>query len=186
MRDDPSGRDEAATKNNHSVAYFLQVAVFARFVNDTAVLDQTRKTFRDVLLPSQLAPDGSFPRELSRTKPYGYSIFQLDNVTLLAEVLSTNEENFWEISLPNGRSIAQAVAFLFPYLENRAEWPFAADVSHFQEWPVRQPALLFAGIRLARPEYLSLWRKLPADSNEAEVRRNMAVTQPLLWLRLAN
>ena len=186
MLNDPNGRDEAATKNNHSVAYFLQVAVFARVVNDTAVLDETRKTFRDVLLPGQLASDGSFPRELSRTKPYGYSIFQLDNVTLLAEILTTKETNVWEMTLPDGRNIAQAVAFLFPYLADRDRWPFVADVSHFQDWPVRQPALLFAGYRLAKPEYLELWRKLPADSNQAEVRRNMAVTQPLLWLPRAN
>jgi hypothetical protein len=68
------------------------VAVFARFTRDETALSQARRTFLEVLLPGQLAPDGSFPRELSRTKPYGYSIFQLDNVALLAEILSTPEK----------------------------------------------------------------------------------------------
>jgi hypothetical protein len=36
---------------------------------------------------------------------------------------------------------------------------------------------------VGKPEYLKLWRQLPADPADAEVRRNMAVTQPLLWLR---
>ncbi len=182
MRTHPNGRDEGATKNNHSVAYYLQVAVFARFTGDTAALDDARRAFRDVLLPGQLAPDGSFPRELARTKPYGYSIFQLDNVALLAEVLTSPAADLWTESLPDGRSVAQAVAFLFPYLADRDRWPFAADVQHFADWPVRSPALLLAGYRLAKPEYLALWRKLPADSSNAEVRRNLAVTQPLLWL----
>ena len=80
MLTDPNGRAEAAEKNNHSVAYWLQVAVFARFTGDQAALATARTTYRDVLLPGQLAADGSFPRELARTKPYGYSVFRLDNV----------------------------------------------------------------------------------------------------------
>ena len=183
MLTDPNGKEEGATKNNHSVAYTLQVAVFARFTRDETALSQARRTFLEVLLPGQLAPDGSFPRELSRTKPYGYSIFQLDNVALLAEILSTPEKNLWVVNLPDGRSVAQAVAYLFPYLKNRADWPFAPDVAHFEAWPARQPALLLAGYRLGHPDYLELWKQLPSDPADIEVRRNMAVTQPLLWIQ---
>ncbi|HTL69139.1 MAG TPA: alginate lyase family protein [Lacunisphaera sp.] len=179
---DPNGIKEGASLNNHSVAYWLQVAVFARFTDDNATLERARRRFREVLLPWQLAFDGSFPRELERTKPYGYSIFQLDNVALLADVLSTPQEDFWRTALLDGRSVAQAVAFLYPYLADRTAWPFAPDIAHFEGWPVRQPALLLAGLRLNRPDYLALWRRLPADSDDVEVRRNMAVTQPLLWL----
>jgi hypothetical protein len=177
-----NGREEAATLNNHSVAYALQAAVFARFVGNVAALNQTRQVYLERLLPGQLAFDGSFPRELSRTKPYGYSIFQLDNIALLTEVLSTPDENLWVRPLPDGRSVGQAVAFLYPYLSDRKAWPFAPDVAHFESWPVRQPALLLAGYRLNHPEYLDLWHRLPADPDDLEVRRNMAVTQPLLWL----
>lgn len=183
MLADPNGRDEAATKNNHSVAYYLQVATFARFVKDDHALVAARRFFRDILLPDQLALDGRFPRELSRTKPFGYSIFQLDNVALLAEVLTTPGENLWQFALPDGRSVAHAVDFLAPYLAHPDRWPFARDIAHFEDWPVRQPALLLAGYRLGRPDYLALWRRLPAASANPEIRRNMAVTQPLLWLR---
>jgi Alginate lyase len=138
--------------------------------------------FCGTLLPDQLAPDGSFPRELARTKPYGYSIFQLDNVALLTEVLSTPADNLWTFTLPDGRSVAQAVAFLYPYLRDRTAWPYASDVAHFEDWPVRQVSLLLAGHRLGRPDYVALWRRLEADPTAAEVRRNLAVTQPLLWL----
>jgi len=183
MLTDPNGQEEAATKNNHSVAYWLQVAVFARFTDDTATLDLARATYRNVLLPGQLAFDGSFPRELARTKPYGYSIFQLDNVALLTDVLSTPGKNPWAECLPDGRSVAQAVAFLAPYLADRDAWPYAKDIAHFEGWPVRSPALLLGGFRLGRPDYLALWRRLPADPADEEVRRNQAVTQPLLWVR---
>ncbi len=183
MLTDPNGREEAAAKNNHRVAYTLQVAVFARFVGDAAALNEARRVFRETLLTEQLALDGSFPRELARTKPYSYSIFQLDNLALLTEILSTPEQNLWAFTLSDGRCVAQAVAFLYPYLAERTAWPFAADVTHFDAWPVRQPALLLAGYRLGRPDYLALWKRLPADPTDQEVRRNMAVTQPLLWVQ---
>jgi hypothetical protein len=32
-------------------------------------------------------------------------------------------------------------------------------------------------------KYLELWKKLPADPNDAEVRRNIAITQPMLWIK---
>ena len=182
MLTDPNGRAEAAEKNNHSVAYWLQVAVFARFTGDPAVLATARTTYREVLLPGQLAANGSFPRELARTKPYGYSIFQLDNVTLLTDVLSTPQQDLWSFQLADGRSVAQAVAFLAPYLADRGAWPYAHDIAHFDAWPVRSPALLLGGYRLGRPDWLATWRRLPADPGDEEVRRNQAVTQPLLWL----
>lgn len=184
MLTDPNGRDEAAAPNNHSVAYWLQVAAFARFTGDNAALASARNFFRASLLSAQLAPDGSFPRELARTKPYGYSIFQLDNAALLAELASTPDDDLWAARLADGRSLASAVAFLQPYLADREAWPFARDVAHFSSWPVRSPALLFAGLRLGRPDYLALWSRLPADSDDAEVRRNLALTQPVLWLRV--
>ena len=48
---------------------------------------------------------------------------------------------------------------------------------------VRSPALLLGGFRLGRPDWLATWRRLPADPADEEVRRNQAVTQPLLWLQ---
>jgi hypothetical protein len=185
MRTHPNGLEEAAATNNHSVAYWLQVAVFARHTGDATAQAEARRTFCEVLLPDQLASDGSFPRELARTKPFGYSIFQLDNVVLMTEMLSTPQQDLWTFTLPDGRSVAKAVGFLYPYLADRAAWPFAKDIAHFEAWPVRQPALLFAGHRLGRPEYLALWKRLQADPENAEIRRNMAVTQPLLWLERA-
>ncbi|MBE2214116.1 MAG: alginate lyase family protein [Opitutaceae bacterium] len=179
---DKMGIDEGRAKNNHSVAYWLQVAVFARFVGDTATLEETRRITREVLLPRQLAADGSFPRELARTKPYGYSIFQLDNVALLIDVLATPQENLWHTALPDGRSVRAAVDFLVPYLADRSAWPYPRDVAHFDAWPARQPVLLLAAYRLGRPDCLALWERLDPDPADLEVRRNIAVTQPLLWV----
>jgi hypothetical protein len=78
-----NGQEEASAKNNHSVAYFLQVACFARITGEQARLAECRRRFKEVFVGEQMVTDGSFPRELSRTKPYAYSIFQLDNMAAL-------------------------------------------------------------------------------------------------------
>jgi len=178
-----NGQEEAAAKNNHSVAYFLQVACFARLTGDEARLAECRRQFKEVFLPNQMALDGSFPAELKRTKPYGYSIFQLDNMASLCQVLSNSTESLWRFELPDGRGIRKAMEFLYPYLADKSKWPHKPDVQSWEGWPARQPCLLFAGLALGEEKYLALWKKLPADPSDDEVRRNMAITQPLLWLR---
>jgi len=177
-----NGRQEAAAKNNHAVAFWLQLAVFARFMGDETRLAECRRQFTEVLVPNQMAADGSFPSELGRTKPYAYSIFQLDNLAALCQVLSTPENNLWSFELPDGRSIRKAEAWLYPFFADKSKWPFRPDVQAWDSWPVRQSSLLFAGLAFDEQKYLDLWKKLPPDPANEEVQRNLAITQPLLWL----
>jgi hypothetical protein len=51
------------------------------------------------------------------------------------------------------------------------------------EWPMRQASLLFAARAYDEPEYLALWKRLPADSQVEEVVRNFFLRQPVLWVR---
>jgi len=182
MTTHPYGLDEMNAMNNHSVAYMVQLAAFARLTGDEQKLDLCRKRYKEVFVPQQMAADGRFPQELARTKPYGYSIFQLDNMAILCQLLSTREDNLWTFALPDGRGIRKAVEYLYPYLRDKSKWPHKPDVEHFDAWPVRQPALLFAGYALGEGKYLDLWKTLDPDPTDAEVQRNMAVTQPLLWV----
>lgn len=182
MRTSKNGNDEATAGNNHAVAYWLQVAVFVQFTGDEKNLTECRRRFREVFVPKQMANDGSFPAELKRTKPYGYSIFQLDNLVTLCQVLSTPENDLWNFTLTDGRNIHKAVEFMFPYLADKSTWPRKPDVMAWDGWPVRQPNLLFAGLAFNEQKYLDLWKKLPADPTNEEVRRNIAITQPVLWL----
>ena len=183
MTTSKNGHDEANTTNNHAVAFWLQVAVFSQFTGNEAELAECRRRFKEVFVPKQMAPDGSFPRELTRTKPYAYSIFQLDNMATLCQVLSTTNDNLWNFTLPDGRGMSKAVAYLYPYLADKSKWPLKPDVQAWDGWPARQPNLLFAGLAYGNQDYLNLWRKLPADPTNEEVRRNIAITQPVLWVK---
>ncbi len=89
------GIAERDAKNNHGTCWVMQVAAFAHLTGDEKLLGYARDRFKTVLVPNQIAPDGSFPEELRRTKPYGYSLFNLDAMTTVAEILSTPADNLW-------------------------------------------------------------------------------------------
>ena len=183
MTTSKNGHDEANAGNNHAVAFWLQVAVFAQFTGDEKNLAECRRRFTDVFVPKQMANDGSFPQELRRTKPYGYSTFQLDNLVTLCQVLSTKENDLWHFTLPDGRNIHKAMEFMYPFWQDKSKWPRKPDVQAWDGWPARQPSLLFAGLAFGEQKYLDLWKQLPADPTNEEVRRNIAITQPILWLK---
>lgn len=178
----PYGVEEMNTLNNHSVCWYVQAACFAQFTNNHEMLDYCTQQFKNILIPEQMALDGSFPRELARTKPYGYSIFVLDNLTTLCHLLSNHNENLWEFQLEDGRGIAKAFNFLYPYLLNKNTWPYEKDVEAFDGWPVKVSSLLFAGLALNEKKYIDLWQQLETESTNTEIRRNIAIRQPILWL----
>jgi hypothetical protein len=182
MTTHPYGLAERDAKNNHGTCWVMQVAEFARLTGNSDMSAYCRERFRKVLAPEQIAADGSFPQELRRTKPYGYSIFNLEAMATICQILSTAEDNLWRFELPDGRGMARAMEFLVPYIRDKSKWPHAADVMYFQEWPMRQASLLFAGLALGRAEYVELWKTLPEDSSVEEVVRNFFVRQPVLWV----
>ncbi|MDT0630918.1 alginate lyase family protein [Rubrivirga litoralis] len=175
------GTDERDHGNNHSSAWALQAAAFARLVADEAVLADVRRRFKTVLLPDQMAADGSFPQEMERTKPYGYALFNLDMLGMVAEIASTPDDDLWTFALPDGRGMERALDYMAPYVADKSAWPLPPDVMYDDAWPVRHPALLFGGLALDEPAYVALWTTLEADPTEAEVVRNFPVRQPLLW-----
>jgi hypothetical protein len=129
-----------------------------------------------------MAPDGSFPQETRRTKPYAYSLFNLEALTGIAQLLSTPADDLFRFTLPDGRGLRRGLAFIVPYVRDRKGWPWPKDVMYDDSWPMRQTSLLFGGLALGEPGYLELWSTLPADSEVEEVVRNFFIRQPVLWL----
>jgi len=203
MKTSTPGMKERDATNNHAIAWALQAAEFARLTGDSRTRDEVRTRFETVQLPAQEAPNGSFPRELARTKPYGYSIFQFDIATTLGWSLGILTPSHAEGS-PGLRSnpdpkqflprpaanddasahgaLCRAVAFLYPYLADKSTWPYKHDVQHWDAWPVRSPGLLFCGLACGHEDYIALWRRLDPDPTDPEIIRNYPVRQPLLWV----
>ena len=177
------GITERDNGNNHSTCWAMQVAAFANLVNNQDEINFCKNFFKETLLPNQMAENGSFPKELSRTKPYGYSIFNLDAMCGLAQLLSNKKENLFIYETNDGKSLKLGIEFLYPYLADKKSWSFKKDVMYWEDWPTKQPSLLFGGIYLDNKIYLDTWTKLPEIPNKAEVLRNMPVRYPLVWLR---
>lgn len=185
MTTSPNGIGEREAKNNHGTCWLLQVAEFARYTGHSELLSSCRDRFASVLVPDQIAPNGSFPLELARTKPYGYCLFDLDAMCTLCEILASVSDSVWSFETPDGRGIRKAVEYMFPFIADKRSWPLPPDVQYFEQWPVRQPSLLFAGLAFSRPEYINLWLRLNPDPVEEEIIRNFPVRQPVLWVSAA-
>ncbi|TBN03673.1 alginate lyase [Hyunsoonleella flava] len=177
------GIKERDNGNNHSTCWAMQVAAFARLVGNKEQMLFCKNLFKKTLLPEQMAKDGSFPKELARTKPYGYSIFNLDAMTGLAQLLTSKEENIFKYVTKDGKSLKLGMQFLYPYLNDKNTWPFKKDVMHWDEWPTKQPSLLFAGLQFQQNNYIETWAVLPQIPNNPEIVRNMPIRYPLLWVK---
>ena len=176
------GIAERDNGNNHSVCWTMQVAAFAALTQDTATMDFCRNFYKSTLLPNQMDQNGSFPLELKRTKPYGYSLFNLDAMASICQILSTKKDNLFTYTTTDGKNLALGLQFITPFIADKSSWPYSKDVMYWEEWPVRQSSLLFGGIAFHNKKYIDLWKSLQADFTNPEVIRNMPVRYPIVWV----
>jgi hypothetical protein len=185
MTTSKNGQEERDAKNNHGTCWVTQVAEFATYTRNQSLREYCRTRYKTVLVPSQIAPDGSFPLELRRTKPYSYSLFNLEVLAGVCQILSDTSDKLWNFATPDGRGIGRAIAFMYPYIADKKKWPYPPDVMYFDQWPLREQSLLFAGLALRKSEYLALWRTLNPDPTIEEAIRNFPFRQPVLWIEAA-
>lgn len=176
------GIAERDNGNNHSVCWTMQVAAFADLIGDEKTMEFCRNFYKNTLLPNQMDKDGSFPLELKRTKPYGYSLFNLDAMTSICQILSTKNDNLFTYTTSDGKNIELGIKFMFPYIENKSLWKYEQDVMYWNQWPVRQSSLLFGGLAFKNKKYIELWKSLNANFTTPEIVRNMPVRNPILWV----
>ncbi len=176
------GLQEMVHPNNHSTTWAVTAGTMARLVGHKEILELCRNRFKYVLLPDQMDLEGRFPREIDRTKPYGYSLFNMDAFANLAHVLSTRDENLWEYVTHDGKSLQLGMDFISPYIDDKSAWPYGEDVDIWDKWPVRHSLLLFAGLAYENPEYIDLFLEQDPEPTNEEVLRNHPVRHPIIWM----
>ena len=150
------GLKEKDHGNNHSTWWAAQMAAFAHLTENEALMDVARSQFKK-LLSAQMANDGGFPDELERTKPYNYTLFNLEGYALLCEIASSPSQNLWTYEGENG-SIRKAWAF------------------------IQTTGLLLAAKAYESEEMIAVWKALSPERKVEEVNRNFPVREPVLWL----
>jgi hypothetical protein len=176
------GIDEMNAKNNHGTCWVATAAAMASLTGNAEILQFCAERFKTVLLPSQMAEDGSFPLEIRRTKPYGYSLFNIDAFCSVAQIVSESGENLWEFETTDGKSLRKGMEFIYPFIRDKSAWPYEKDIYIWEEWPARQSSLLFAGMAYQNQEYIDTYFNLPANPTHPEVIRNLPVRHAVIWL----
>jgi Alginate lyase len=182
MTTSKNGIEERDAKNNHGSCWVLQVAAFSRLIGDKEKMRYCAELFKTKLIPEQIAQDGSLPLELARTKPYSYSLFDMDILSDICQTLSPEVENIWAFETSDGRGMRKVIAYMVPFIADKKKWPLKPDVEYFNDLPVRQPSLLFGGIAYKQPEWIALWKSLNPEPTVTEIIRSFPVRQPLLWV----
>lgn len=178
----PYGNDEMNATNNHGTCWAMQTAMFAKYVGNEEVMKMCADRFKNVFLTKQMAADGSFPRELGRTKPYCYSLFNLDAMAALCEILSDENENLWDYTTPEGNNMRKGIDYMVPFIADKESWPLEPDVMYWDQWPVAHPAMFLAWKQWGDKEYLDLWEQYEHFPENDEVIRNLPLRNPLIWL----
>ena len=176
----PYGVDERDHGNNHSTWWAAQVAAFAQLAGREDIMVVCRSQFKK-LLTEQMDSLGRFPDELSRTKPYNYTLFNLEGYSILAHIASSPADNLWEWEGPKG-GLKTAWAYMFPFVANKSAWPLEPDVQHFEELPIQTTGLLLASLAWQKADYLTTWKGLSPVRLSKEVDRNFPLRQPSLWV----
>lgn len=165
-----SGQGEARTTNNHRTWYDQQVAAIALFLGRTEVAVSALRDARDTIIPTQVAPDGSQPEELRRTRSWHYSLFNLEALARLAALGRHVDLDLWRYETADGRGLRKALAFLLPYGRREKAWPFQ-EIGRWETAPMAD-LLLQAAAAYKNPVYRNDARQIDA----AEVERS--------WLNL--
>jgi hypothetical protein len=122
LRTSKEGKDEAAATNNHGTWYDVQVATFALLVGDEAAARAVLEQSKAKRIARQVEPDGRQPRELTRTKSFGYSVVNLRGLFALATLGDRLGVDLWRYRSADGRSMRQALDWLLPYATGEKKW----------------------------------------------------------------
>lgn len=180
----PFGISEKNWKNNHGMWWHTQAAAYALLTDNQSMLDSIRYRYKTILLPKQMAVDGSFPEELARTKPYSYMQFNLDGMATLVTLISDKNNDLWNFKTNDGRFAGKAVEFMFPYINNKEKWPYKQDISEWEEQPRPSAFLFLAANAYNNTEWYDTWKTLMNKKLGNESLRNLPVKNPLLWINL--
>src|SRR5215469_3638484 len=116
------GLDEKKSGNNHATWWTAQAATYAAFTGNRAVLDMAWEHYRTYLVPTEIQPDGSCPREEARTNSLGYSSMNLDAFATLCRLAQLQGADLWHFHTAEGIGVDRSFRYLIPYVQHPDTW----------------------------------------------------------------
>ncbi len=122
LKESKNGKNEAKASNNHGCWYDVQLAMVMRYLGNDKEARAFLEGVKDRRIAAQIEPDGTQPRELTRTKSFGYSLFNLKAFFTLASMSEKLGVDLWHYQTKDGRSIQKALDYLLPFIIGEKEW----------------------------------------------------------------
>jgi hypothetical protein len=158
------GKGEDKATNNHGTWYDVQVMALALYLGKTTDASRVAERFGPRRIGAQVQPDGSQPRELGRVNSWGYSVFNLNAMMVMADLAKRVGVDLWTFRTADGRSIRAALDYLTVYLDGKRPWPHAHD-AHYPAKPADLAGPLSRAVRGFGPEpYQKLLDALPREA----------------------
>ncbi len=151
MTTSKKGLEEKSSGNNHATWWTAQVAAYSCFTGDAANLQMCWSHYRDYLVPTEIQPDGSCPREEARTDSLGYSSMNLDAFSVICRLAQVNGVALWS-------QVQKSFNYLLPYVLQPATWK-KEQISKYNADGYVFPGL--AGIGIPSKGLLAGYLKLP-------------------------
>lgn len=123
MLSSKNGKEEMQSKNNHGTYDALQLAVYASFTGNEAVLKQVFSSLGS-RMQEQFQSDGRQPLELERTNALGYSTMNLSGWFSLAILGEHYGKDLWHQITPATAGPEQAFLWLYPYALGEKPFPY--------------------------------------------------------------
>ena len=157
LLESPHGQAEAKNGNNHETWYDVQVAALAMFTRQPAIARRTLEGARQ-RIARQIEPDGRQLRELSRTRAWHYSAYNLTAFFNLATLGERVGVDLWTYRSADGRSLRKALDFLVPFASGERPWPYP-ELTGFEPGAIHR-LLRRAAVAWGAPSYRALADKV--------------------------
>jgi hypothetical protein len=152
------GIDESKAGNNHATWWTAQTAAYAFFTGNRKARTAAWDHYRDYLVPTEIRPDGSCPREENRTQSLSYSSMNLDGFAVICWLAQMDGVDLWHFKTADGKSVINSFRYLVPYVLNPKLWkkqqisPYHPNSYYFTG---------LAGAALHDRELLDAYEKVP-------------------------
>lgn len=150
------GIGEKNAKNNHGLAYDVQLTIFALFSNNKELAIKTIEQFPSRRLATQIDANGKQPYELARTTGFGYSTFNLTHMLDMCFLASGVGVDIFNSE--NG-SITRAIKYLIQFMGNKAAFSYKQIKSWEEVESDLAQQLMRAHKFCPSDEYLALYDK---------------------------
>lgn len=147
------GLDEKHHYNNHAVWWTAQVAAMALFLERDAIRDDAFAYTHEVIIPNQIAEDGSMPYELKRTLSLNYTVMNTNGFACIARMAKNHGLDVWHMNTLDEITLRRAVEFTVNALRTPDAWTYP-QIKPFGH--SRQVFLLLAGVDCNEPGWIEL------------------------------